>query len=143
MAAIIVNNGLQRIGRNASAVGGGGAVGSSQTVTRYIMTLSVDDSAVAFAAGDTALNTGGAVSNEFDMLLDSFPTISGQIVTHVATITTDNGNFTIKRIALHDDTATNVTTSSTTLCAGIDGQSLTKTSDFTITFTLKILYTSI
>lgn len=141
MAAKIVNQGLQRIGINASAVGGSSTVGSSQTVTRYLMTMSVDDSTVAFAAGDTALNTGGAVTNEFDQLLDAFATRSSQTVSHVATIPTGSGNFTIKRIALHDDTATNVTTSSTTLVGGVDGQTLAKTSSFSLAITLSILYT--
>lgn len=140
MAALIVNQGLQRIGINASAVGGSSTVGSSQTTTRYLMTMSWDDSTVAFAATDTALNTGGAVSNEFDQFFDAFPTRSGQAVTHTSTIPTGSGNFTIKRVAIHDDTSTNVTTSSTTLCAGVDGQSLTKTSSFTLATSLVITY---
>jgi len=47
------------------------------------------------------------------------------------------------RVSLHNDTAANVTGSSTTLVAGIDGQSLTKTSDFTLAITVKITYTSV
>ena len=138
----IVNQGLQRIGINASQVGGAGAVGSSQTVTRYIMTMSVDDNATNFAASDTALNTSrGAITNEYDQLLDAFPTRSGQTISHICTIATGNANFTIKGIALHDDTSTNVTSSSATLVAGIAGQSITKTSSFSLAITLSILYT--
>lgn len=141
----IVNQGLQRIGINASVVGGGAGVGSSQTVTRYIMTLSVDDATGNFEAAHTAINgTGGTartITNEFDQLLDALATRSGQVVSHVCTIATGNGNFTHKGIALHDDTATNVTSSSTTLVGGIAGQSITKTSAFALAYTVNITYT--
>lgn len=103
--------------------------------------MSFDDSSVAFAAGDTALNSGGSVTNAYDQVLDSVPTESGQTITCVATIGTGSGNFTIRRIALHDDTTTNVTTSSSTLFGGIDGQALTKTVDFTMAITLTITFT--
>lgn len=136
MAAVTFTNGLQRIGVQASQASSG--AGPTYSVSRHIQTMSVDDSSTAFAAGNTALNSGGAVTNEYDQALDGTPTRSGQVISHVMTIPTGQGNFTIRRIALHDDTATNVTTSSSTLVAGIDGQSFTKTSDFTfgITFTL-------
>lgn len=134
MAAIVVNRGLLRIGAQASQ--------STPTygAARHIQTLAIDDSSNAFAAGDTALNSGGAVSNEFDVVFDTTPTESGQTITHTATIVTGSGNFTIRRVSLHDDTAANVTTSSTTLVGGIDGQSLTKTADFSMTFTINITY---
>ncbi|HEX9831661.1 MAG TPA: hypothetical protein VGA66_01015 [Mycobacterium sp.] len=136
MAAKIVTRGLRRIGVQASQ-----ATGTiPYNVARHIQTMSVDDSSVAFAAGDTALNSGGAVTNEFDAAFDGTPTETGAIVTGVMTIPTGSGNFTIRRIALHDDTDTNVTTSSTTLVGGIDGQSLAKTSDFTLAFTVTIAY---
>lgn len=136
MANRVVNAGLQRIGDTASQTSG-------YSASRYIRTMSIDDSSNAFVAGDTALNSGGAVSNEYDVAFDSTPTRSGQVVSHVATIPVGSGNFTIRRIALHDDTAANVTTSSTTLVAGVDGQSLTKTSDFTMTFTLTLTYSNV
>ena len=141
MAAITVNNGLQRIGCQSSQATSGS--GPTYNASRQIQTMSVDDSTTAFASTHTALNTGGAVSNEFDAAFDSTPTRSSQTITHIMTIPTGSGNFTIKRVALHDDTATNVTTSSTTLVAGIDGQSLTKTSDFTLAITVNLLYTSV
>lgn len=141
MASIIVNNGLQRIGTQASQSTSG--AGPTYSATRHIQTMSVDDSTVAFAAGDTALNTGGAVTNMYDAALTSAPARSGQTHPHIMTIPTGSGNFTIKRIALHDDTAANVTTSSTSLIAGVDGQTLSKTSDFTMTITLNLLYTSV
>ena len=135
MAAKIVNRGLLRIGQQASQ-------STNYNVARYIRTMSVDDSSNAFAAGDTALNSGGAVSNEYDQALDATPTETGTAtIVHISTIPTGSGNFTIRRIALHDDTAANVTTSSTTLVGGIDGQSLTKTSNFTLAITLRITYT--
>ena len=136
MASRTVSNGLNRIADSASHTAGYGA-------TRFVQTLSIDDSAVAFAAADTALNTGGVVTNEFDQVLDATPTRTGQVVTHVCTIPTGSGDFTIKRIALHDDTAANVTTSSTTLVAGIDGQALTKTVDFTMAITVTLTYSNV
>lgn len=132
MAALIVNRGLQQIGRRASAVSG---------TFNTIQTISADDSTVAFAAGDTALNSGGAVGNEADRPFDATPTASGQVVTHVATFGLGEGNFTMKRFALHNDTSTNVTSSSATLIGGIDGFSITKTSGFTLTVTMTITYT--
>lgn len=133
MTALIVNRGLLRIGQQASE-------STNYNASRNIQTMSVDDSSNAFAAGDTALNSGGAVTNEFDAAFDATPTESSQTISHVMTLGTADGNFTIRRIALHDDTSTNVTTSSTTLVAGIDGQSITKTSDFTMEITVTIAY---
>lgn len=133
-AVKIVNQGLLRVGAQTSE--------STPTynAARNIQTMSVDDSTVAFASTDTALNSGGAVTNMFDQAFDATPTESGQSITHVATIPTGSGNFSIKRIALHDDTAANVTTSSTTLFGGVDGQSITKTSSFSLAITMTLTY---
>lgn len=137
----VVNQGLQRCGRNLAIVGGGAGVGSSQTVTRYLMTMSVDDNATNFAAADTALNTSrGTVTNEYDQLLDALATISSQTISFTTTIGTANGNFVHKGLAWHDDTATNVTSSSATLIAGIAGQSITKSSSFSIAYTGQITF---
>lgn len=137
MAAIIPDNGLQRIGVQASQATAG--TGPTYNASRHIQTMSVDDSAGAFASGHDALDDAGAVSNEADAATTN--TRSGQVISHVATFGTGVANFEIKRIALHDDTTTNVTTSSTTLVAGIDAQSLTKTSDFSMDITVDITYT--
>lgn len=134
MATLIVNRGLLRIGQQASE-------STNYNAARNIQTLSVDDSSTAFAAAHTALNTGGAVTNMFDQAL-STPTESGQTIIHTTTIGSGDGNFTIRRIALHDDTAANVTTSSTTLAMGIDGQAIVKSSDFTVTITCRLTYTN-
>lgn len=141
MAAIVVNQGLQRVGINASVVGGGSAIGSSQSITRYIMTMAVDDNATGFSASHTNLLSAGSITNEFDQLLTALATRSGQAITHVTTYATTDANFTIKRVSLHDDTATNTTTTSTTLVCGVDGQTLGKTSDFTLAITLVLTYT--
>ena len=133
MAAKIVNRGLLRIGQQASQ-------STNYNVARYIRTMSIDDGTAAFAAGHTALNSGGAITNEYDQAFDATPTEASQTITHICTIPTGQGNFTIRRVALHDDTAANVTTSSATLVAGIDGQSLTKTSDFSLAINLTITY---
>lgn len=141
MASIVVNQGLQRIGDTASQTAGYAAA-------RFIRTMSVDIGAtLAFAAAHTKLNDSsdvGATVNThyFDQAL-STPTRSAQTVSHFTTIGTTDGNFTIKRIALHDDTAANVTNSSTTLVCGVDGQTLAKTADFTMTPTLALLFSSV
>lgn len=133
---LVVNRGLLRIGQQASE-------STNYSDARNIQVMSVDDSTVSFAATDTALNSGGAVANEFDAAFDATPTESGTAtITHTMTIPTGSGNFTIRRIALHDDVAGTVSTSSTTLVAGIDDESLTKTSDFTLALTLTLVYTN-
>lgn len=129
MAAIIVNRGLQVIVGRASNTADSFAA---------IQSMSVDDGTVAFAAAHTALNSGGAITNEADVDFDSTPTRAAQTTTHVATFGTGVANFTIKRIALHNAAAASVTTSSTTLVAGVDGQSLTKTSSFSMLFRMTI-----
>jgi hypothetical protein len=138
MPAKIVNQGLQREAINTSAVGT--TPGSALTTSRWVQTMAVDDGTVAFAATDLALNTGGAIANSFDKLLDSSPTRTAQTVTHTMTIPDVSGNFTIRRISLHDDTASNVTSSSSTLFGGSDGLSVLKTSDFNLGLTLKLVY---
>lgn len=141
MSSLMVNQGLQRIAVNASQATGTGVTYSS---SRYAQTMSIDDSSNAFAAGDTALNTGGAVTNEFDQILTAATVVrTNQSVAHQTVVPTGSGNFTTRRVAVHDDTAANVTTSSTTLMGGVDGQSLTKTSDFTMTPVLTFTYTSV
>jgi len=135
MASLIVNQGLQRIGINASQ-----AVGFA--AGRFIQTMSVDDATGAFAAANTKLDDGAGFTQEFDAVLDATPTIAAQTVSHVMTVPTGSGNFTISRIALHDDTAANVNSASATLVGGVDGQSLTKNNSFSLTITLKITYTS-
>lgn len=136
MSAIVVNRGLLRIGQQASQ-------STNYDVARYLRTMSIDDSAVAFASGHTALNSGGAVSNYFDQALDGVPTESSQTISHVCTIPSGSGNFQIKRVAMHDNTAGSVTDSSATLVAGVDGQSFTKTADFALKITFNITYSSV
>ena len=100
--------------------------------------MSVDDSGTAFTTTDTDLGSPVNLQvNDFD----ATPTRTAETVSHVATYDTGEANFTVARIALHNDTAANVTGSSTTLFGGIDGQSITKTSDFSMTITIDITYT--
>lgn len=136
MATITVNRGLLRILQQAFE-------STNYNAARNIQTLSVDDSTNAFAAGDTALNTGGAVTNMFDQAFDATPTESGQTVTTLTTIAAGSAIFTIRRIAFHDDTPGNVTTSSTTLVGGVDAQTIAKTTDFSLAITLKMTTTSV
>lgn len=136
MAARTVDQGLQRIADTASQTAGFASA-------RFIRTLSLDDGTVAFAAGHTNLESGGAVTNEYDRAFDGTPTRSGLIVSHVTTIPAADALFTIKRVALHDDTVANVTKTSTTLVAGIDGQSILKTADFTLAITVTLTYSNV
>lgn len=138
MASLMTDTGRQRIGVQASQATGSGVTYSA---SRQIQVLAIDDNATGFAAAHTNLLSAGSITNEFDVVFDSTPTRSAQTITHIATIPSGSGNFGIKRVSLHDDTTTNVTTTSTTLMGGIDGQTLTKTSDFSMTFTITIAYT--
>lgn len=104
----------------------------------------MDDATEAFLAADTKMNDGTGFTAEFDAVFDSTPTRTNQTITHVMTIPAPSFNTVpIRRVSLHDDTAANVTAASLTLVGGIDGQSLQKTADFSITITVNILYTSI
>lgn len=129
MAAKIVNRGLQVIGGRAS---------STADAFDAIQTMAVDDSSTSFLTTHTDL---GTPTNVVAVAFDSTPTRSSQTVTHIATFSSAQANFTIRRISLHNAASGSVTGSSTTLCAGIDAQSITKTSDFTMTITITIAYT--
>jgi len=134
MASKVVNQGLKMIGDRASGVSGAAAA---------IAGMSFDDSTVAFAATDTAANSGGAITNFQGNALDSTPTgpaaTTPYVVTHLCTLTTGQFNtFTVKRMAAHNSNAP--TTSSTTLISGVDGFAITKQSTFSITPTYKHSY---
>ena len=129
MASIIVNRGLQIIGGRASNTADGFAA---------VQSMTVDDRSTAFASGNTTL---GSPTNVTAKAFDATPTRTNQRITHVATFATTEANFTIRRIALHNAAAGSVTGSSTTLFSGIDGQSITKTSDFSMSITINIDYT--
>lgn len=134
---LVVNRGLLRIGQQASE-------STNYDAARNIQVMSIDDSTVDFAATDTALNSGGAVTNEFDAVLDATPTETAPAtITHVMTVPTGSGNFTTKRIALHDNVAGSVDATTATLVAGVDSKSLGKTSDFSMAITLTLTYTNI
>lgn len=125
MASIIVNRGLQTIVGRASGTADGFAAWQS---------ISVDDSATALTAGTTTLGSPVNVeTNDFD----ATPTRSAQTVTHLVTFTTAEANFEIKRIVIHNAAAASVTGASTTVVAGVDGQSITKTSGFALELELR------
>lgn len=98
----------------------------------------VDSKSTAFAAGDTTIAASTKVAKAFD----STPTISSQTVTHVTTYTTAQGNFIIRRVSLHNLAAGSVSSGSSGLICGVDGQSITKTTAFTLAITMKLSYTS-
>lgn len=136
MTSRIVNRGLLSIGRNASHSTG-------FSTSRFIQTLSVDDSTNVFGQTDSALNSAGSFTNSFDQAIATTPTETSQTIRHSVTIVTSDAAFTHRRIALHDDTAANVTTGSSSVVAGIDGQSIAKTTEFSLTYTLDLTYTSV
>jgi hypothetical protein len=139
MAAKIVNNGLQRIGVQASQATSG--AGPTYNASRHIQTMCVDDNSNAFAATDADLDRAGSltITNHHDVTIAT-PTRSGQVISHVGTFASGVANFTIRRISLHDNAIGSVDASSDTLVAGIDGQTFAKTSDFSLVFTLTITY---
>lgn len=129
----VVNRGLQITG---------GRTFNTADAFAAVQSMSVDDNASNFAAADTALNTSrGAITNVFAQNFDATPTRSNQTISMTTTLATGNANFTIKGVALHNITSASVTASSTTLFAGIAGQSITKTSSFSLAITLSVLYT--
>lgn len=136
MAAIVPSQARDRIAINASQT-------SSYDATRYFRTMTVDDQSSGFLDTDTSLDRGGAltVTNLYVSALDATPADpSGNQVDHVMTVPTGSGNFTIARIALADDAAGSVDATTDTLGPAIDGQSWLKTSDFTVTPTVSLLY---
>lgn len=142
MASLVALGGLTRIGAQASQ-----ATGAARTysATRHIQTMSIDDQSSGFLSTDVDLDRAGGltVANMFDQAFSPTPTFVDQTVTHTTTIPTGSGNFTTRRIATHDDTAANVSVSSDTLVSGVDGVALQKTSDFSMTPTLKFLFSSV
>lgn len=134
MASTITVQGLLRIGRLASQAAGFDAA-------RYIRTVTIDDSATAFTQADTSLGGPANVAAKgFDGVPTTSTTATSATVTHVATFGTGEGNFTIRRVAIHDDVNTNVTGTSTTLVGGRDSQSINKTSDFSLIVTVRLEY---
>lgn len=129
MASKIVNRGLQVTG---------GRLSSTADAFAALQSMAVDDSSTAFIASHTTLlSPTNLAVNAFD----ATPTRSAQTVTHLCTFTTAQANFTIRRISLHNAAFGSVTGASVTLYGGVDGQSITKTSDFSVTFTLRISQT--
>ncbi len=128
MAAKITDQGLQRIADTASQTAG-------YSASRFIRRMAVDDSSTAFVAGATTL---GSPANLYSQAFDTAPNRAGLVVTHTATIGTANGNFTIRRVSLHDDTT--VSGTSATLVGGIDGLGLTKTVDYSLQLNVRVTY---
>lgn len=117
---------------------------ASATVDAFdaIQSMSVDDGATGFGTTDTALDdAGGAPTNVVTQDFDATPSRTAQTVEHTATFGTGVANFEIKRIALHNALQGSVSATSDTLVGGIDGQSITKTADFSVSITVQITYT--
>lgn len=141
MAGRITERGLQRIGVQASQATAG--AGPTYSATRHLQVMSLDDGTGALAAAHDDASDPGAITNFFDKVFDTAPTRSGQVITHVTTYATTEGNFVIRKILIHDDTVANVNSTSATLVGGVDQQSITGTADFTKQFTITITYSNV
>lgn len=132
----VVNRGLQITGGRAF---------STADAFAAVQALGIDDATGNFEAAHTAINGAGgtarAITNSYFQNFDATPTRSAQTVSMTTTIPTGSGNFTVKGISLHNLTAGSCTTSSTSLFAGIAGQSITKTSSFALGITLSDAFT--
>jgi hypothetical protein len=117
-----------------------------------ISNMAVDNGTAAsnsFLATHTALSNGGATINSIATQTFSAISSSAQTVQHFALYGTGVANFQIGRVSLHGRSGTNASTATTavtlstaTLVGGIDQQSLTKTTDFTLQIECDISYTS-
>lgn len=133
MASLVPNQGLIRCGKQTFE-------STNYNAAREVQVMSADDSATALTSGTTTL---GSPTNEFDAARDATPTESGQTIIFVMTIPTGSGNFTIRRLIEHDDTAANVTGTSSTVFGGVDNQTLAKTSDFSLAVTKNYTFSSV
>lgn len=132
---LFTTQGLQRIAVQPSQ--STASSGPVYDVARYLRTVAVDTNVTGAVAGDTTVGSG---------LLNAIATtntISAQTVTHSGQFSTAQANGTIKRITLHDLIAASVTNTSASLCAAVNGQTLNKTSDFTLTVVQKITVANI
>ena len=134
MARLVVNAGLQVIGQRASNINGPPAA---------IQTMALDNDTAAtgsFLATHTALsNRAGATTIATQTF--SLAQSSAQTVQHFSLYGTAAANFQIGRVSLHNSATP--TLSSASLIGGIDQQSLTKTTDFTLQIEVDITYSSI
>ena len=103
---------------------------------RYFRTISVDDSASAFTAGTTDL---GSPANEYDADATAAEVSNGRKRLTIV-IPAGSGNFNIKRVAVHDDTAANVSGSSSTFAYGFSGHSVTKDANTELTVSLDLIF---
>ena len=104
--------------------------------------MAVDNATAAtssFLATHTALSNAAAATT---IATQSFSatTSSAQTVQHFSLYGTAAANFQIGRVSLHNSATP--TLSSASLIGGIDQQSLTKTTDFTLQIEVDIAYSS-
>lgn len=141
MAGRVVDQGLQRIGVQASQATAG--AGPTYSATRHIQVMSLDDGTGDFAAANDDCSDPGAITNFFDAAFTSTPTRTALVVSHITVFATTEGNFVIRKICLHDNVIGSVNSTSATLVAGVTSQSITGTTDFTKTFTETLTYSNV
>lgn len=130
MASLIVDQGLQASLDATFDVGGGGSGDNFDPVDA----IGVSDHG-DLASGDTDLANA---TNDAVNALDDPSSRTDQTVTAEATFGTGEANFEITTVSLHMDGAD----ATTGLYGGVDAQSLTKTSDFSLTITMDVTYSS-
>lgn len=84
-------------------------------------------------AGTTSIASAGS---KLVKAFDAAPTRNNLTVTCVATFGTGEANFQITTVTLHNDGAA----VNTGVYGGVDAQSLTKTSDFSLKITMNVTY---
>ena len=129
----VVNRGLQITG---------GLTWNTADAFAVVQSISIDDSSANFLATDTALNSSRAPTVVSAVSFDSVPTRTAQTITAQSTFGTGlfNGH-TVGGIGVHNIAGGSVTLSSNTLFAGIAGQSIAKTNQFSLTVIVACLYT--
>jgi hypothetical protein len=128
MANLIVNQGIGFDLDRLAAINGPPAA---------VQSMAVDDGN-PFTATDTKLNDQAATQVAAVGMDASFPSRAASVLSFQGTFATGVGNFTIKRISLHNIASGSVTLSSTTLYGGVDTQSITKTSAFSLTVKINV-----
>ncbi len=129
MAKVVTDQGLERTKDQLLHTSGWAA-------ERYPRAISIDDSTTALAAATTTL---GSPANLFDADAAASEVSNGRGRLTV-TVPAGSGNFTIRRMVVHDDTAANVSGASATVYAGFSGHALQKDANTVLTLSIDLAY---
>lgn len=127
MARLIVARGLEEAGRRIAGI----------APSTHVQSMVWDNSTGAGAAFTSASSAIGATT--FVANAVTATTLANQTVRYEGTLTTAEMNgLVVGRISLHQAATASVSTVSTSLYAGVDQQSLLKTSEFSLVTRLEI-----